>query len=59
VHASIEALQESPRLLEHERERLLSDRLEQLEDLTALTNDVTELEQLALREPVWSDDPSP
>jgi two-component system, OmpR family, sensor histidine kinase MprB len=51
VRANIEVLQQSPRLPEHERERLLSDVVEQLEDLTALINDVIELAR--------GDEPSP
>jgi two-component system, OmpR family, sensor histidine kinase MprB len=43
VRANIEVLQQSYGLSEQERERLLSDVVEQLEDLTALINDVIEL----------------
>jgi two-component system, OmpR family, sensor histidine kinase MprB len=43
VRANIEVLQQSHGLSEPERERLLSDVVEQLEDLTALINDVIEL----------------
>jgi two-component system sensor histidine kinase MprB len=43
VRANIEVLQRAHDLPEHERERLLCDVVEQLEDLTALINDVIEL----------------
>jgi two-component system sensor histidine kinase MprB len=43
LRANIEVLQQSPSLPELDRERLLSDLVEQLEDLTTLINDVIEL----------------
>ncbi|MEA2315570.1 MAG: two-component system, OmpR family, sensor histidine kinase MprB [Solirubrobacteraceae bacterium] len=43
LRANIEVLQQSPSLSESDRERLLSDVVEQLEDLTTLINDVIEL----------------
>jgi two-component system sensor histidine kinase MprB len=43
LRANIEVLQQSPSLSELDRERLLSDLVEQLEDLTTLINDVIEL----------------
>ena len=43
LRANIEVLQQSPSLPEADRERLLSDLVEQLEDLTTLINDVIEL----------------
>jgi two-component system sensor histidine kinase MprB len=51
LRANIEVLQQSPGLPERERERLLSDVVEQLEELTALINDVIELAR--------GDEPSP
>ncbi len=51
VRANIEVLQHSSQLPECERERLLSDVVEQLEDLTSLINDVIELAR--------GDEPSP
>jgi two-component system, OmpR family, sensor histidine kinase MprB len=43
VRANIEVLQQSPQLSGPERDRLLADVIEQLEDLTVLINDVIEL----------------
>jgi two-component system sensor histidine kinase MprB len=43
LRANIEVLQQSPSLPEADREHLLSDVVEQLEDLTTLINDVIEL----------------
>jgi two-component system sensor histidine kinase MprB len=43
LRANIEVLQQSPSLPDGDRERLLSDVVEQLEDLTTLINDVIEL----------------
>jgi two-component system, OmpR family, sensor histidine kinase MprB len=43
LRANIEVLQQSPALPESDREHLLSDVVEQLEDLTTLINDVIEL----------------
>jgi two-component system sensor histidine kinase MprB len=43
LRANIEVLQQSPSMPELDRERLLSDLVEQLEDLTTLINDVIEL----------------
>jgi two-component system sensor histidine kinase MprB len=51
VRANVEVLQQSPDLPEHERERLLTDVTEQLEDLTDLIGDVIELAR--------GDEPSP
>ncbi len=51
LRANIEVLQQSPAMADGERERLLSDIVEQLEDLTALINDVIELAR--------GDEPSP
>jgi two-component system sensor histidine kinase MprB len=51
VRANIEVLQQSPDLPEPERERMLADVTEQLEDLTALIGDVIELAR--------GDEPSP
>jgi two-component system sensor histidine kinase MprB len=43
LRANIEVLQQSPSLSGRDRERLLGDLVEQLEDLTTLINDVIEL----------------
>ncbi|HWX95796.1 MAG TPA: HAMP domain-containing sensor histidine kinase [Solirubrobacteraceae bacterium] len=43
LRANIEVLQQSPSMSERDRELLLSDLVEQLEDLTTLINDVIEL----------------
>jgi two-component system sensor histidine kinase MprB len=43
LRANVEVLQQSPALGARERERLLADVVEQLEELTALINDVIEL----------------
>jgi len=43
LRANIEVLQQSPALSDGDRKRLLSDVVEQLEDLTTLINDVIEL----------------
>jgi two-component system, OmpR family, sensor histidine kinase MprB len=43
LRANLEVLQQSPSLSEGNRERLLSDVVEQLEELTTLINDVIEL----------------
>jgi two-component system sensor histidine kinase MprB len=51
VRANIEVLQQSPGLPANERERILSDVVEQLEELTVLINDVIELAR--------GDEPSP
>ena len=51
LRANVEVLQQSPTLPERERERLLSDVVEQLHHLTLLINDVIELAR--------GDEPSP
>ena len=51
LRANIEVLQQSPGLPDGDRERLLSDVVEQLEDLTLLINDLIELAR--------GDEPSP
>jgi len=55
LRANIEVLQQSPGLPERERERLLSDVVEQLEDLTTLINDVIELARGEEPSPVRED----
>ena len=55
LRANIEVLQQSPGLPERERERLLSDVVEQLEELTTLINDVIELARGEEPSPVRED----
>ncbi len=55
LRANIEVLQHSPGLPERERERLLSDVVEQLEELTTLINDVIELARGEEPSPVRED----
>jgi two-component system, OmpR family, sensor histidine kinase MprB len=55
LRANIEVLQQAQALSEHERERLLSDVVEQLEDLTTLVGDVIELARGEAQQPACED----